>query len=326
MNQLDSSNNNVPVERPVGNDGFEVSTDVTKSKVNPAWVYLLSLSEGSSREGMKANLNRAARFFGYTSLNDCPWHLMGVTHLVAIKACLERDNKSPSTINTMLAALKGVSRASWQQGLITDHDLKLVESVKKFKGDRLPRGRALTMEESAALFQVCNDGTVKGIRDTAIFSMGIGLGLRRSEIASAKVADLDLPNKKLSLIGKGNKERFVYGPDSVWENLAKWMKVRGTHYGENIFCRVDKLGKIFPQYPLQNVSVFMLMTRRAKEANIKVFSPHDLRRTYASRMLEAGADILVVKKALGHVSVNTTQLYDCRGDEKVRLFAKNISL
>jgi len=321
-----NNNCNYPVECQKEHQYFDVSTDVRESKINPAWVYLLSLSKGSSRDGMKTNLNRIARFFGYSDLNNCPWHLMDSTHLIAYKAYLERENKSPSTINTMLAALKGVLKASWQEGLISDHELRVAESVKKIRGSRLPKGRALTLEESATLFQACNDGTVIGIRDAAIISMGIGLGLRRAEIASAKVADLDLANKKLNLIGKGNKERVAFGPDSVWENLAKWLKVRGTNYGENIFCRIDKVGKIFPQYPLQNISIFMLMTRRAEKANIKSFSPHDLRRTYASRMLDAGADILVVKKALGHVSVNTTQLYDCRGDEKVRLFAQNISL
>ena len=325
MDEFNSTNCNYPVEARQ-EESYELTTAPGKPAINPAWVYLLSLSKGSSREGMKSNLNRAARFFGYSDLNNCPWHLMGATHLIAIKAYLERENKSPSTVNTMLAALKGVLKASWQQGLITDHDLRLGESVKKVKGSRLPKGRALTLEESAALFHACDDGTVSGVRDAAIISMGLGLGLRRSEIASAKVNNLDLANKKLNLIGKGNKERVVFGPDSVWEKLAKWLKVRGTSYGESIFCPVDKTRKIFPQRPLQNISIFMMMSRRAEKAKIKTFSPHDLRRTFASRMLEAGADILVVRKALGHASVNTTQLYDCRGDEKVRYFAQNISL
>lgn len=297
-----------------------------KTKINPAVVYLLSLAEGSSRDGMRCVLNRAARFFGYSDLQNCPWHLMNSTHLIGYKAYLERENKSPNTINLTLAALKGVFKASWQQGLITDHDLMMAESVRKMKGSRQPKGRALTLEESAALFKVCDDGSVIGIRDAAIISMGIGLGLRRSEICEARLVDLDLANKKLSLIGKGNKERVVFGPDSVWERLAKWLKVRRVGFGETIFCHVDKLGKVFPQNALQKNSIFTMMVRRAEKANIKTFSPHDLRRTYASRMLDAGADLLVVKKALGHVSVNTTQLYDCRGEEKVRYFAQNISL
>lgn len=302
--------------------GFGKQTDFSK---NPAYVYLLSLSRGSSRNGMKGVLDRMARFFGYSGIDDCPWEKIDTSSILLLKATLESQEKTPNTINTYLCALRGVIKAAWQLGLISDHDKMVFESIKGAKGQRVVRGRALSPIESAQLIEHClKDQSHKGTRDAAIISFGIGLGMRRSEIAEATLKGLDLKNKSLRVIGKGNKERELVGSDLVWTRLASWLELRGDGGCSKIFVKMDKHGNILTDKPMTAPSIFKMLAVRAHEIGMENFTPHDLRRTFATRMLDIGADIAIVKEAMGHSSIQTTQRYDRRGLDKIRLFAKSI--
>lgn len=218
-----------------------LSHEITESFIpprlkNPAYVYLLSLGSNSSRSGMTHALNRFVRFSGFLDNDSVPWEKIDITTLIAYKTFLETQKLKPNAKNTYLAALKGVIKCSWQIGLIDDHEKLVLASLRCSRGSRLQAGRALTPLESGQLIDAClQDGDAKGVRNTAIISIAIGYGLRRSEISAILIKKVNFFDETISVIGKGNKERLVGAPPVVFVRIKKWLDIRGSAGTENPF-------------------------------------------------------------------------------------------
>lgn len=303
--------------------GFGASS--SSANINPASAYLLTLGTDQSRQRMKKVLDRAAQLFGFNSYDAFPWAQLRHSHLLALKAKFEHEQYSPNTTNLYLCALRGVAHQAWAMGLISDHDDRVISSVKGSRGSRAPRGRALELSETNRLIETCaNLDSIIGIRDAAIFALGAGCGLRRNEIATVKLADYDQSEGVLYITGKGNKEREVYPPPSVEKRLKTWLDVRSGIGGETLFCVVRRGGKIHPESALTADAVYKVLLRRARSAGITKFTPHDLRRTFATRLLEKGVDLNTVKTAMGHSNVQTTQRYDKRDSKRLKKIAQLI--
>ena len=301
--------------------GLESSN--SNANINPASAYLLTLGTNQSRLRMKKVLDRAAQIFGFNSYDVFPWAQLRHSHLLALKAKFEHEQYSPNTTNLYLCALRGVAHQAWAMGLISDHDDRVISSVKGSRGSRAPRGRALEVSETKRLIETCaNLDSIIGIRDAAIFALGAGCGLRRNEIATARLADYDQSEGVLYITGKGNKEREVYPPPSVENRLKNWLDVRSGLGGETLFCVVRRGGKIHPESALTADAVYKVLLRRARSAGITKFTPHDLRRTFATRLLEKGVDLNTVKTAMGHSNVQTTQRYDKRDSKRLKKIAQ----
>lgn len=296
--------------------------------VNPAQSYLLSLGTDQSRRQMRRTLDRASRFFGYHTIFDCDWRQMRAVHLLAYKAKLEHEGKSPNTINCAIFALKGVAREAWGQQLIGDHDNAVIQAVKGSRGKRENRGsgRALQDSETDRLLADCDQATNAGKRDAVIIALGITAGLRRAEIASILIDDIRKADHKINIIGKGNKLRSIYVIDDVWTLLEKWLAVRGHRGIKNLFCCVRRGDHLDFDAPISGHAVYRILMRRAASAGVAAFTPHDLRRTFATNMFQAGADVNIVCKAMGHSSIATTQRYDKRTDAEVVRFARRLKL
>ena len=301
--------------------GFGSSS--SSANINPASAYLLTLGTDQSRMRMKKVLDRAAQLFGFVSYGAFPWAQLRYSHLLALKAKFEHEQYSPNTTNLYLCALRGVAHQAWAMGLISDHDDRVISSVKGSRGSRAPRGRALELSETNRLIETCaNLDSIIGIRDAAIFALGAGCGLRRNEIATVRLADYDQSEGVLYITGKGNKEREVYPPPSVEKRLKNWLDVRSGLGGETLFCVVRRGGKIHPESALTADAVYKVLLRRARSAGITKFTPHDLRRTFATRLLEKGVDLNTVKTAMGHSNVQTTQRYDKRDSKRLKKIAQ----
>ena len=107
-------------------------------------------------------------------------------HVTAIRTKLA-ETKAPATVNATLSALRGVAREAWRLGLMTSEDRMRIEAVKGIKGSRLPAGRALSVGEVIALFDVCaRDASPAGARDAAMLALLLGAGLRRAECAEGR--------------------------------------------------------------------------------------------------------------------------------------------
>lgn len=288
---------------------------------NPALVYLGRLSKGSRRT-MRQALNRIAGLLVSTSdALSLPWHLLRYQHTAAVRAQLA-DQYAPATANKMLVALRAVLREARALGLMHADDCAAACSFKSVKGETLPRGRMLSPGELGALLRTCTDDTgPAGARDAALIALLCGTGPRRSEVVALQLADYDQTAGVVTIRGgKGNKDRTLPIVQGVRQALADWLVVRGDAAGP-LFTRLDSHGRLTP-HGLTGQAVLYILDQRRTQAGVAAFSPHDLRRTVISNLLDAGADISTVQKLAGHANVATTARYDRRGDEAKRKAAE----
>lgn len=279
----------------------------------PAAVYLARLAPGSRRT-MRAALATIADLLT-DSAADCfalPWHLLRYQHTQAVRALLAA-RYAPATVNKHLAALRGVLKEAWRLGQLEAADYQRAVDLPGVRGGTLPRGRALTPGELRALFAVCADGSPAGVRDAALLATLYGGGLRRAEVVSLDMSDY-LPETGALTVrhGKGDKARIVYLTGGAQGAMAAWLPVRGTDPGA-LFLPINK-GRRVTVRRMTDQAVLAMLQRRAAKAGVSHFSPHDLRRTFISDLLDAGADIATVQKLAGHSSVATTGRYDRRGE------------
>jgi len=246
-----------------------------------------------------------------------PWGALRYQHTAALRAALQ-DRYAPATANKLLVALRRVLLEARRLGQISADDYATAIDLKSIPGQRLPKGRALDSAEVRALLQECaNDSTAAGARDSAIIGLLRGTGLRRAELAALDLTDYELEGGAVTIrSGKGNKDRMVYAPSGSRALLADWLSVRGNAAGP-LFYRVSRGGgllltRLAPQ------AVAIILQRRAEAAGVQPCTPHDLRRTYISELLDAGADIATVRSLAGHESVDTTARYDRRGEATKR--------
>jgi len=284
---------------------------------NPAAVYLASLAP-TGRAAMLSKLRRVAQLLGAEDPLAVPWAAIRYQHLAAIRARLIDAGLAPATVNATLAAVRGVAHEAYRLGQMTSDDYQRLCEVPPVRGQRLLAGRALTHGEIAALMDAClADDSPAGARDAAILALAYAAGLRRSEIVGLDLADYDPSTGRLVVRGgKGKKDRELWASNGAAEALGDWLAVRGSEPGP-LFWAVNKGGRLVPGR-LTPAAVRDAMRKRAAQAGVKEFSPHDLRRTFISDLLDAGADIATVAGLAGHASVQTTARYDRRGDEAKR--------
>ena len=169
---------------------------------NPAVAYLISLGSRRSRQTMGSFLSIVARMIGYQNLRDCAWESMRRHHVQAVIQMLSDSDRAPATINTYLAALKGVALEAWTMKQIDTDSYQHIKQVRSVRGSRLPNGRALEKHEVRALYFTCeNDRSSKGLRDAAILAVLVGCGLRRSEVVALDMECVITRDQALRVLG-----------------------------------------------------------------------------------------------------------------------------
>ena len=285
---------------------------------HPAKVYVSRLAPGSRRT-MRAALDLVAGMLtsGAADAQTLDWSRVRYQHAQAIRSGLAERYK-PATANKALCAVRGVLREAWRLGLVASEDYRRAADVEAVKGESLPAGRALTAGELKALLAACSgDDTAAGARDAALLALLYGGGLRRSEAVALDVADYDSTTGMLVVRhAKGNRDRVVYATNGAADALADWLAVRGDEAGP-LFLPVNK-GGVVGGHRLTGQAVLYILRRRAAQGGVTRLSPHDLRRTFISDLLDLGADISTVQRLAGHAQVTTTTRYDRRGEATKR--------
>lgn len=301
-----------------GDSALPVSNGDTVTRLNPAQAYLLSLSSARSRQTMTSFLNIVARILGAGDLMDCNWAALRRHHVLALTEMLRDAGLAVATVNTYLSAIRGVAMEAWMLKQIGVEDYQHIRAVRSVRGSALPRGRALSREEIRGLFAVCEaDRSSKGLRDAALLAVLLGCGLRRSEAVALSYEDIIPGERALKVLGKGNKQRLAYVPAGTWQRLMLWTdQIRGEQPGP-LFTRIRRHDCLTDDR-LTDQAVYHILQVRQQEAGLEKCAPHDLRRTFATAMLDNGEDLITVKDAMGHASVTTTQKYDRRGEKKLR--------
>lgn len=282
---------------------------------HPAVVYLARLAPGS-RPTMSDALDRIASMLtgDHCDRWTLRWDQVRYQHAQAVRSKLA-DQYEPATANKMLSALRGVLKEAWRLGQVTAEDYHRAVDLPSVRGESPLRGRALTPGELRKIAALCaEDQSPAGPRDAAMIALAVAGGLRRSEIINLDVKDYDPETGALTIRrGKGRKPRVCYATNGAADALADWLQVRGTEPGA-LFCPVSQTGQIVYRRMIGH-AFHVICAKRARQAGVKQFTPHDGRRTFISDLLDAGADISLVQRLAGHANVTTTARYDRRPEE-----------
>lgn len=303
--------------------------------VHPALVYLASLTSGESRRTMRNALNSITDIVAADLKRELPeeqqqeryqlilWSALRYPHVQAIRAELMRYY-APATTNKILSALRGVLEAAYNLGQISAEDYQRAVQVKNVRGETIPAGRDLKMGELRALVEVCQEDADKspaGVRDAAIIGVLYICGLRRAELVALDVDDFNAQDGTLTIRGgKGHKQRLTYVTGGALTALKAWLTERGAQSGA-LFTPIQKGGKIVIRR-MTAQAVYLMLKKRAEQADVADFSPHDMRRTFVGDLLDRGADIVTVSKLAGHSDVKTTARYDRRPEDAKRKAAE----
>lgn len=209
-----------------------------------------------------------------------------------------RDDISKRSQARFLSAMKSFFNWMVLERLVENNPCDRVEAPKL--GRYLPA--VLSVEEVTEILESVSLDTEKGMRDKAILEILYGCGLRVSEVVSLKVMDLFFDDGFIRVVGKGDKQRLVPVGEPAVEAVSAYLAVRN---GEDEHVFLNKNGT-----PLSRVSVFKMIKVRALEAGVtKDISPHTFRHSFATHLIENGADLRIVQEMLGHESILTTEIY-----------------
>lgn len=283
----------------------------TQNQQSPAFVYLAGLNAATGRRTMHQALRVIVSLLSpaASDIFTFPWHQLRFQHTQALRTLLA-ERYAPATANKTLAALRGTLKAARRLGLMSADDYYQAVDIPPVRGQTLAAGRSITKGELAALIDACNDGTVAGTRDAAIIALLYACGLRRAELVQLTTDDYDRNAATLRVRGKGNKWRLVPVASGAVRALDAWIALRGDAPGV-LFYSILKGGHITNR-GLTTQAVYNILKQRAEMAKVPTLSPHDLRRSFVSDLLDAGADIAVVQRLAGHAQVTTTARYDRR--------------
>ena len=179
---------------------------------------------------------------------------------------------------------------------------------------RLPKKQAagprswITHSEFRLLADLVDTGRPRGVRDRALIETLYASGMRISECLALKTADVNLETKRLTVVGKGGRSRLVFISDEAAFWLAKWLNQRKPGIQDEHLWQSLKSGKA-RQAGLGYASVYDTLRALARRAGLPHISPHSLRHSFATNLLQSGADIRSVQTLLGHSRLATTEIY-----------------
>lgn len=284
----------------------------SRTTINPASVWLDGLAP-NGRRSMRSLLNLSATLLrdSATAVND-DWSALRYVHVATLRATLVEQGYAVATINMVLAALKGVAQTAFNLGQMDADALARIKAVKGVRGDSEAAGRALSREEVRLLLDAtkAHPYKIRQKRDRAILLTLCGGGLRAGELVALYTRDYDVATRTLTIRqGKGRRKRTVMVSPVVGKALAAWIKTSAGN--DCLFCPIHRSGSVTGQ-PLTTAGLTGILRQLQETAQINPFTPHDLRRTFITRLLEQGADLNIVRQLAGHSDISTTALYDRR--------------
>ena len=212
---------------------------------------------------------------------------------------------SASSQARILSGIKTFFHFLVLEGLLSDNPTTLIESPKLSR--KLPD--TLSIHEINSLIDALDLSKPEGMRNKAILEMLYGCGLRVSEVVDLKISNLFLDIELVKILGKGNKERLVPIGSEAAKFLQIWLQEVRIHLkikpGQEDWVFLNNRGS-----SLSRVMVFLIIKGLATKIGLKkTISPHTFRHSFATHLLEGGADLRAVQEMLGHESITTTEIY-----------------
>ncbi|HDP69828.1 MAG TPA: site-specific tyrosine recombinase XerD [Actinobacteria bacterium] len=216
---------------------------------------------------------------------------------------LKKKGYAPTSISRSVAAIKTFHKFLVQEEITKNFPTANLKFPKVPK--RLPR--VFTVEEMLRLLVQPHGNTPLNFRDKAMLEVLYGSGIRVSELVSLNTEDIDDESGYIRVLGKGSKERIVpigsHGLEAISEYIKKGrLKLTKGHYSSALF--LNQHGK-----RLTRQGCWKILNKHAKRASLKNLHPHSLRHSFATSLLQGGADLRSVQEMLGHADISTTQIY-----------------
>ena len=227
-----------------------------------------------------------------------------------VVSLVEKETDAVS-VNRKIACLRSFYKFLRRQNLIAKDPMSKIKILKTKK--KLPHF-VHEADMTRALDQVDFAKTFEGIRDQLVLELLYGTGMRLSELIGLKDLSVNVKDKTLKVLGKRNKERVIPFTQSLVQLISDYRKIRNRDVERNIEnLLVTESGQ--PLYPML---VNRIVKKYLGQANVEKKSPHVLRHTYATHLLNKGAEINAVKDLLGHASLAATQVYTHNSMEKLK--------
>jgi site-specific recombinase XerD len=276
---------------------------------------------------MATLLNQCTLILGHDGIAETfDWQHLTFDKVHHIRSAMVDMGYSVNTINMAIAGLRGVTRTTFNQGYISADNMMRIHALKPLKGRTSSRkGRRLGRAEIKALKHALQSQppSPKQARDHALLMVGLGAGLRCAEICALDLEDIDLTQGKLTVEeGKGRKQRQIYLSAEVLVILKHWMAIRNETEGP-LFTRIRRNG-IATQERLSASGLTYSLKKLQQHAKVKPFTPHDLRRSFITHLLEKGVDLNIVRQLAGHSDVSTTVRYDKRDEYWQKQASQNL--
>lgn len=256
---------------------------------------------GNTLEAYILDINKLLKFLKDNGISP---EAAKLSDIQCFAASLHDIGISPRSQCRILSGVRAFYKYLYLDGYIKDDPTELLESPKL--GDHLPE--VLTTEEVDRLEQAIDLSKWEGQRNKAIIEVLFSCGLRVSELVNLKMSALYLDEQFVRITGKGNKERLVPISENAIKQLKYWFIDRSQMNikpGEEDYVFLNRRGA-----HLTRTMILIMIKRLGAEAGIqKTISPHTLRHSFATALLEGGADLRAIQSMLGHESIGTTEIY-----------------
>jgi integrase/recombinase XerC len=267
------------------------------------FLLYLDSNRGSSPHTVGAYRSDLTRFsiFCRTMLNIETWSAIDRRDVRNYLGHLVESGYSSASITRNLAAIRSFFRFMCRQGVLDDNPAKGIVAPKGEK--RLPK--FLTIREMESILDAPHSLDVLSLRNHAIVELFYSTGIRLSELVGLRVGDVDLLGENLKVRGKGKKERMVPVGRKAIDSIRSYLRVESHPAGPTTPLFTNKRRGAISARQVQRI-VRKLLSSAAADRGL---SPHAIRHSFATHLLDKGADILSVKELLGHSSLSSTQIY-----------------
>jgi|WetSurMetagenome_2_1015567.scaffolds.fasta_scaffold338810_1 integrase/recombinase XerC len=277
---------------------------------------------------VSAYRNDLAQFFTFLSHQYNITDIREVTHpmIRSWLVLLMEEKISPRSVNRKLTTLKSFYRFLVKEGLVSVNPMRKIISPKTSK--KLPS--FVEREKMVMLFESINFGEgFAGLRDRLILEILYATGMRLSELINLKEMDVDFHQSTLKVLGKRNKERLIPFSNKFADFLKTYLQGKENYFeiAENSgsatrpdvawLLVTDSGNKAYPRFIYRAVTKYL-----SQVTTLQKISPHVLRHTFATHLLNNGAELNAVKELLGHASLSATQVYTHNTIEKLKTIYK----
>lgn len=273
-----------------------------------AWLDSLRVERGLSPNTVAAYRRDVERYCASCEAAELSPHEVSAAHVGDHVAALSRGGLAASSVARAVASIRSFHGFCLDEGLLDSDPTALVVTPKLPQ----PVPKALDVDEVARLLDTVVGDTPVAMRDRCLLELLYGTGMRVSEAVGLDLGDVDLERRLVRCLGKGSKERVVplgtYALDALEQWLVRGRPVLrhpgGVRSGDALILNARGSARLTRQ------GAWLVLKRHAEQAGLgEKVSPHVLRHSCATHMLEGGADIRLVQEFLGHASIGTTQVY-----------------